>query len=109
MRLTLLKGYPDFVGKRATFVGYGSGPAVYNATTGDPVQFPLPNWYIDAIGDGCNSVSGNFFVRAQPSGVGARQTWSLFWYASGNATPVANGSVALAVEQVQVGGNCGQY
>lgn len=108
MQLTLLKGYPDFVGKRAIFVGYGSGPASYNSTTGDPVAMPLPNWYIDMIDGGANTVSGTYFVRAQPAGTGARQAWALFWYATSNATPV-NNATNLSAEKIQIGGKCGQY
>jgi hypothetical protein len=108
MQLTLLKGYPDFVGKRATFVGYGNGPAVYNQATGDIVTLPLPNYYIDSLQSGINSVSGQFFVRAQPVGVGPRQKWALFWYTAAGAS-VANNATTLAVEQIQIGGLCGQY
>jgi hypothetical protein len=108
MLLNLLKGYPDFVGKRATFVGYGNGPASYSQTGGDVVQFPLPNYYIDCITSSVNSVSGTYFVRAQPAGTGARRTWGLYWYTASSGAPVGNG-VSLAAEQVQIGGFCGQY
>ena len=107
MQLTLLKGYPDFVGKRATFVGWGNGPASYSQTTGDVVRLPQPNYYIDAISSGTNTVSGTYFVRAQSSGVGPRMTWALFWYLAAGG-PVANGT-NLSAEQIQIGGNCGQY
>src|SRR3974390_2700929 len=91
MQLTLLKGYPDFVGKRATFVGFGSGPASYTqlvqatapattATGGDPLTLPLPNYYIDAVDSAGITVSGKYYVRAVSSGVGARQAWRLVWY-----------------------------
>jgi hypothetical protein len=108
MQLTLLKGYPDFVGKRATFVGYGNGPASYSQTTGDPVAVPLPNWYIDAIDGTPNSASGTYFVRAQPAGVGARQAWKLIWYLTASGAQVSN-AVNLSAEQIQIGGKCGQY
>jgi hypothetical protein len=107
MQLTLLKGYPDFVGKRATFVGWGNGPASYSQTTGDVVTLQPVGFRIDALAGGVNSVSGNFYVRSQSSGVGARMTWALYWYTSAGVQ-VANG-VNLAAEQIQVGGNCGQY
>ena len=107
MLLKLLNGYPDFVGKRATFAGYGNGPASYNATTGDIVELPMPNWYIDAIPGGFNSVSGNYFCRTQPVGTGPRQQWALFWYTAAG-TPVA-AAFDLAAEWVQFGGFCGQY
>jgi hypothetical protein len=108
MQLTLLKGYPDFVGKRATFVGWGNGPAVYHQATGDVVTLPMPNYYIDALFGGVNSVSGAYFVRAQSVGVGARQKWALFWYTAAGAS-VPDNSVLLAGEQIQIGGLCGQY
>lgn len=110
MQLTGLKGYPDFVGKRATFVGFGSGPASYSATTGDVVTLPMPNWYIDALDcGGTLSVSGNFFVRAWSStGTGARQSWSLRWFNTSNSTEVSN-STNLSAEKVQIGAFVGQY
>jgi len=108
MQLTLLRGYPDFVGKRATFVGWENGPASYSQATGDVVTLPQRNYYIDAVNGGAtNSVSGNFYVRSQSSGVGPRMTWALIWYTS-LGVQVANG-VNLSAEQVQIGGNCGQY
>ena len=108
MQLTLLKGYPDFVGKRATFVGWGNGPVAYNPVTDDLVTLPQPNYYIDAIaGGGTNSVSGNFYVRAQSFGVGPRVKWVLVWYTAAGVQ-VASG-FNLSAEQVQIGGFCGQY
>lgn len=107
MQLTLLKGYPDFVGKRATFVGWENGPVSYSQTTGDIVTLPLPNYYIDAILGGVNTVSGTYYVRPAPVGVGPRQTWTLFWYTAAGAS-VAN-AVNLSAEKLQVGGLCGQY
>jgi hypothetical protein len=109
MQLTLLKGYPDFVGKRATFVGFGSGPASYSPTTGDLITLPMPNFYIDAIAGGTiNSVSGLNFAKVQPSGVGPRMKWTLFWFVTSTGAPVGSG-VSLATEQLQFGGFCGQY
>jgi hypothetical protein len=117
MQLTLLKGYPDFVGKRATFVGWGNGPASYSqytagiapaaGTGGDPISLPLPNYYIDAASGGM-SVSGTYYARATSSGVGPRQTWKLVWYVAGTNAQVA-AAVNLSAEQIQIGGNCGQY
>lgn len=105
MQLTLLKGYPDFVGKRATFVGWGNGPASYNATTGDVLTLPMPNYYIDAVPSRADTLSSNFFVKIIPSGVGPRQKWALFWFTAAGA--VASGN--LSAEQLQIGGWCGQY
>jgi hypothetical protein len=108
MLLTLLKGYPDFVGKRATFVGFGTGPTSYSQTTGDVVSLPLPNYYIDAIGGAPLSVSGTYYVRAQPAGTGARQAWTLHWYVTSTNNEVA-AAVNLSAEKIQIPGNCGQY
>jgi hypothetical protein len=117
MQLTLLKGYPDFVGKRATFVGYGSGPASYTqftaatapavGTGGDPVALPLPNYYIDTLGS-ATTVSGTYYVRPASSGVGPRQRWALVWYVTATNAQVA-AAVNLSAEQLQIGGLCGQY
>jgi hypothetical protein len=41
MQLTLLHGYPDLIGKRFAFVGYGTGPASYSRTTGDAIALPI--------------------------------------------------------------------
>ena len=108
MQITFLKGYPDFVGKRATFVGFGNGPASYSQTTGDVVTIPLSNWYIDAVGGGVMSVSGTYFVRSQAAGTGARQAWTLHWYASSGGAEVSN-AVNLSAEKLQLSGNIGQY
>jgi hypothetical protein len=119
MQLTLLKGYPDFVGKRATFVGYGNGPASYTQFTaatapaagagGDPLTFPLPNYYIDSVdSNGQTTVSGTYYIRAVSSGVGPRQRWTLIWIVA--ATNAQAGAAAnLSAEQIQIGGKCGQY
>ena len=116
MQLTLLKGYPDFVGKRATFVGYGNGPVLYvpftagvapaAATGGDPITLPMPNWYIDAIDSGATfTVSGAYFVRAASVGVGPRQKWVLAWFLAAGGPASGN----LSAEQIQISGKCGQY
>ena len=78
MNITLLKGYPDFIGKRAAWAGFGSGPSSY-ATGGDPIALPLANYYIDTIFSSVYTVSGNYQVIPIASGVGARQTWKLKW------------------------------
>jgi hypothetical protein len=77
MQLTFLQGYPDYVGKRFNFAGYGNGPASYVAT-GDPIALPRFNNYIDVVFPAL-SVSGAYRVEALPSGYGPRQTWSLLW------------------------------
>lgn len=77
MQLTFLQGYPDYVGKRFIFAGYGSGPASY-AAAGDPIVLPRYDNYIDTV-FGALSVSGAYQITAKPSGFGARQTWNLLW------------------------------
>src|SRR6266705_5487381 len=99
MQLTLLAGYPDRVGKRFVWVGYGKGPASY-ATGGDPIALPGFQNYIDAIESGGLSVSGTYYVRAIPSVGGIRPTWELLWVvASTNAEVTA--TTNLSAETIQ--------
>ena len=87
------------------FVGFGNGPAAYNASTGDPVTVPRPGYYIDAIPPAM-SVSGTYIVYGRPTGgVGPRRQWALFWKTLSGGDASGN----LSAEQVQIGGNCGQY
>lgn len=118
MQLTFLKGYPDFIGKRAVFVGFGTGPASYTqvtaatapaaATGGDTLILPLPNYYIDAVESGTLTVSGTYYVRAVSSGTGARRTWALMWFVTSTNAQVA-AAVNLSSESIQIGGHLGQY
>lgn len=108
MLLTGLKGYPDFVGKRANFVGFGTGPASYSQTTGDVVALPMPGWYIDSIDGAPLSVSGTYYVRPQPAGTGARQAWTLHWYVTATNAEVG-AAVNLSAEKIQIGAKVGQY
>ena len=91
MQLTLLKGYPDSIGKRFAWAGYGSGPLAYNPLTGDPIAFPRYNNYIDAI-QTATSASGNYQAQAVPLAVGNRPTFALFYVYSG-----AQGVNSLAI------------
>jgi len=80
--------YPDFVGRRAIFVGNGAGPVSSSNTVGDPITLALPNYYIDAILDGA-STDGTTFMQAFPNAVGPRATWTAFYYsASGPTAPL---------------------
>lgn len=92
MQLTFLQGYPDYVGKRFNFAGYGTGPASYDPT-GDPIALPRYNNYIDVVFP-AQSISGAYSITAVPSGYGSRQTWKLFW--SGVAGAVASLAIAGA-------------
>lgn len=78
MQLTLLKGYPDFIGLRQAFTGYGNGPTSYVAG-GDLISLPVYGSYIDDVFGPFYSASGNYVASAIPSGVGSRQTWKLRW------------------------------
>src|SRR5712664_996001 len=79
MQITFLKGYPDYVGKRFIWCGYGNGPASY-VVGGDPLYFSRFNNYIDIVeSSGVQTISGNFTVAAVPSAVGARAAWKLKW------------------------------
>ena len=100
--------YPDFVGRRAIFVGFGTGPALYSQTAGDVVSLNLPNYYIDAIGGAVSTVSGTYYVRPRPAGTGVRQAWTLDWFVTATNAKVAN-AVNLSAEQVQLGVFCGQF
>lgn len=114
MVVNLIEGlYPDFVGRRQIFAGSGNGPASY-VTGGDPTTLSNPRLYIDVLFGGVMTVSGNYVVYAVPSGVGIRQTWKLVWF---HTTTVGGGVVGaqataaanLSVEQIQIGGFCGQF
>lgn len=73
--------YPDFVGRRAIFVGSGKGPV--SSTALDPVSISIPNWYIDAVLGG-SSTDGLYYVEATPTAIGPRNTWNLSYYAISN-------------------------
>ena len=107
MQLTLLPGYPDRVGKRLVWAGYGKGPASY-ATGGDPIALPGFQNYIDSIQSGGLSVSGTYYVRAIPSVGGIRPTWKLVWIVASTNAQVAN-ATDLSAETIQLGGLGGVY
>lgn len=109
MQLSLLRGYPDRIGKRFAFVGNGKGPSSYTqyANGGDVVSgLPFQN-YIDSIAPAV-SVSGTYVVYPIPKTVGARQTWALKWVTISTGTEVA-ASTNLSAESVQLGGFGGVY
>lgn len=108
MNVTLLHGYPDYVGKRFIWAGYGIGPSSYSQTTGDAFVVPGFQYQIDTVQSGGLSVSGTYFVRAKPSLGGARATWVLKWYVTSTNAEVAN-AVDLSAETVQFGGFGGRY
>lgn len=110
MILTLLQGYPDFIGKRQAFAGYGTGPTSYNATTGDVLTLQNPRLYIDAVFGGVQTVSGTYTIQARPAATGERQAWALHWFVTATGAEVTTVSnTYLSAEKVQLGGYCGQY
>jgi hypothetical protein len=79
MQITLNPGYPDLIGRRFAWAGYGNGPSSY-VVGGDQLFLPGYNNYIDAVFGPVYSVSGNYLVTPIPSNVGSRKTWYLKWY-----------------------------
>ena len=96
--------YPDFVGKRAIFVGSGTGPVSSSNTVGDVVTLAIPNYYIDAILEGA-STDGLYYVQSFPTGIGPRQPYNLFYYnkAGTQVTPGTNLSGSTFVISCFVG------
>lgn len=108
MQLTLLKGYPDMIGRRRTFCGYGAGPSSYSQTTGDPVSVIGYETYFDIVHDTPQDPTGTYYAQARPSAVGPRATWSLHWFVVSTGAEVAN-AVNLSTYSLQVDGLMGQY
>lgn len=109
MQLNLLKGYPDYIGRRFAWAGWGTGPASYVQSSGggDPIALPEFQNYIDTVFPAV-SVSGNYRVDPIPSAGGARSTWQLRWIVVSTGAEVAAG-VNLSGETVQLGGFGGRY
>lgn len=111
--LALMHGYPDRIGKRFVFAGNYTGPKSYTntaniATTGDPIQLPGFQNYIDSMSFSSVSVSGTYLVRFRPSGPGPRATWKGVWYTISSGTEVTN-TTDLSGETVIVDGHGGVY
>jgi len=106
MILTFVNGYPDYVGYRQLFAGYGNGPASY-VTGGDPVTLQNNRRYIDVLFSAL-TVSGTYLVRGIPAAAGERQTWKVKWFVVSTGAEVG-AAVNLSAETVQMGGFCGQY
>lgn len=111
MQLTLLKGYPDRVGKRFILCGNGAGPKSYVTVTaaagGDPIAVPAFENYVDILFPAV-SVSRTYIVYPIPNIVGARSTWRLKWCTASNGTEVS-AATDLSAESVQIGGFGGVY
>lgn len=111
-----LPDYPARLGDKQLVVVDHTGPASYttggetlgNATTSNGVAITGLSAIDEIEGSGSLSISGNFFVLAQPTGTGMRKTWKLLWFAvtlpAGvlTLTQVAN-AASLAAETVRLG------
>jgi len=107
MQVTLLHGYPDYIGRRFAFVGYGNGPASY-VTGGDPVALSRYDNYIDDIaGDGLTA-SGNYIARAI-SAAGPRATFKLKWYPIATPGTEVSPGTNLSAEVLTISGFGGVY
>jgi hypothetical protein len=106
MQITFLHGYPDYIGKRFAYVGYGSGPASY-VTGGDPITLPRYDNYID-LPYVAVSQSGTYWLVPIPSAVGARAAWKYKWVVIATGLQVA-AATNLYAESAQVGGTGGVY
>lgn len=115
MQLTLLNGYPDMVGRRRIFCGYGAGPTSYSQTTGDVLSTVGYEVYWDNIFPTAIDPTGNFYAVPRPSAVGPRATWSLHWYyapgntVGGTANAEVTANTNLSTYSLQVAGFGGQY
>jgi hypothetical protein len=108
MQLTLLKGYPDLIGRRQAFCGFGTGPASYSQTTGDVVASPAYERYFDTIHNTPQDPTGTYYAQARPAAVGPRAAWSLHWIVVATGLEVAN-AVNLSTFSLQVDGLMGEY
>lgn len=108
MQLTLLSGYPDLVGRRQDFVGYGVGPSSYSQTTGDLVNTFQYGGYYDKVENTAQDPTGTYYAQARPSFNGPRAVWSLHWIVVATGAEVANG-VNLSTFSLMVSGKCGLY
>jgi hypothetical protein len=104
MQLTFFPGYPDLMGRKQAFVGFGLGPAVYNSTTGDPIVLPGYETYVDVVLEVPIDPTGTYYGVAQPSFNGPRATWGIHYFAKLTGTEVANASTALAAISFIVSG-----
>lgn len=101
--------YPDFVGKRAIFVGSSAGPTAptNSAATADVISLAVPNYYIDAVLSG-ESTDGTTYLVAFPyQSVGPRATWKAFYFTYGSAAAI-NGT-DLSSKTFVVSAFVGQY
>ena len=109
MDITLLKGYPDLVGRRFVWAGSTVGPASYT-TGGNSIALPGFQDQIDSIdSSGGLSVSGTYTYRAIPSGAGPRATWKLKIYTAAAPQTEVSNATDLSAETFAISGKGGRY
>jgi len=101
--------YPDFVGKRAIFVGTGAGPTAptNSAATADVITLALSNYYIDCVLSGSSTDGTTFMVAFPYLSAGPRATWKAFYFTVGTAAPI-NGT-DLSAKTFVVSAFVGQF
>jgi hypothetical protein len=109
MQLTLLHGYPDFVGRRQILCGYGTGPKsnVQLASGGDVVTIPTFKQVVDILFPAL-TLSGTYIAYPFPTATGPRKTWAIKWVTASSGAEVGAG-VDLSGESIQLGGFGGVY
>ena len=111
---TKLPDYPARLGDKQLIVVDHAGPASYttggetlgnlNAQTGIALQGLSA--IDEVVGSGTLSVSGNYWVVAQPTGTGPRQTWKLVWFTATASVPSftqVTSTTNLSAETVRLG------
>jgi hypothetical protein len=111
MQLTRINnGYPDYIGKRQAFVGYGFGPTSYlqAASGGDTISVQRYDYYVDYFAPALTS-DGTYIVYPFPAvSTAGRQTWALKWVTASTGAEVSSGT-NLSGESVILGGFVGSY
>jgi hypothetical protein len=114
-QLTLLRGYPDKIGRRIVIVGNWTGPTSYVGGVGNgDVILGLPfQFYIDAPLGAALSTDGTTMGIVFPSGIGPRQTWKIRYFTFQATSPDLAGEVAnatnLSTKSFQLGFLGGLY
>jgi hypothetical protein len=102
----MFPGYPDLIGRRAAFVGYGPGPVSYTAAVGDVIT--IPGKYIDSIGEVSLDSTGTYYGVAKPSFAGPRATWTIYYYTASTGAPLT-GPTNLSAINFVISGFYGEY
>ena len=107
MNITLLPGYPDAVGHRRIWCGYGHGMASY-VQSGDILSVPAGTLYIDSVSVASDSTGTYEIWPVTSGGVGSRKSWILLWVVRATGVEVAV-ATNLSASNVQLWGFGGKY